>query len=102
MYRKWSKTVLVAISVTALAFGIPNSASAQTSQNLDDVLSAPIQNYMQNIEDAYKYPYSDLTEAHLNALLQSDSRDDQQNAIASSQAAQDLVCFQKGPFSRVK
>lgn len=41
MYRKWSKTVLVAISVTALAFGIPNSASAQTSQNLDDVLSAP-------------------------------------------------------------
>lgn len=45
MYRKWSKTVLVAISVTALAFGIPNSASAQTSQNLDDVLSAPIQNY---------------------------------------------------------
>ena len=43
-----------------------------------------------------KYPYSDLTEAHLNALLQSDSRDDQQNAIASSQAAQDLVCFQKG------
>lgn len=96
MYRKWSKTVLVAISVTALAFGIPNSASAQTSQNLDDVLSAPIQNYMQNIEDAYKYPYSDLTEAHLNALLQSDSRDDQQNAIASSQAAQDLVCFQKG------
>mgnify|MGYP000688915469 CR=1 FL=1 len=81
MYRKWSKTVLVAISVTALAFGIPNSASAQTSQNLDDVLSAPIQNYMQNIEDAYKYPYSDLTEAHLNALLQSDSRDDQQTLL---------------------
>lgn len=99
MYGKWNKTILVAVSATALAFGIPNSASAQTS--LEDVLSIPIQNYMQSIEDAYEYPYSDLTEAHLNALLQSDNQENQQKAIASSQAARDLVCFQESSLDIV-
>lgn len=99
MYRKWNKTILVAVSATALAFGIPNSASAQTS--LEDVLSIPIQNYIQSIEDAYEYPYSDLTEAHLNALLQSNSLENQQNAIASSQAARDLACFQESSLDIV-
>lgn len=46
MYRKWSKTLLIAISTTALAFGIPNSASAQMSESLNDLLGIAVQNYM--------------------------------------------------------
>ena len=113
MYRKWSKTVLVAISVTALAFGIPNSASAQTSQNLDDVLSAPIQKLYAEYRGCVQISVFGSYGSAFECTFAKRQRDDQQTLLLQAKPHKIWFVSRKvhwilyrlqwsRPFSRVK